>query len=60
MKIISGLYWIFRWMRGLEKIKDNDEDNIIIDSEGRRVRLHDEGPEYLDRKEAKQDEANNK
>ena len=47
MKIIRGLYWIFRWMRGLEKIKDNDEDNIIIDSEGRRVRLHDEGPEYF-------------
>ena len=52
MKIISGLYWIFRWMRGLEKIKDNDEDNIIIDDKGRRVGPHDEGPEYLDKKEA--------
>lgn len=49
MKIIRGLCWISRWIRGLEKIKDSNEDNIIIDSEGRRVRLHDEGPEYLDK-----------
>ena len=32
------------------------EDNITTDAEGRRVKLHDEGPEYLDDVEEKKKE----